>query len=68
MVKDFKVFSSKDGIKWDEVESFTMNHIQNEQQFFVFSQSVDTQFVKLMLENGYSSDPHTALAEIYFYE
>lgn len=68
MVKDFKVFNSKDGINWEEVESFTMNRIQNEQQFFVFSQFVDAQFVKLMLENGYSSDPHTALAEICFYE
>ncbi len=68
MVKNFKVLKSENGIDWDEVESFTMNHVQNEQQFFVLSQSVDTQFVKLLLVDGYSSDPHTALAEICFYE
>ena len=68
MVKDFEVYSSADGDEWDLIGSFTKVLAQNAIQYFELPQSVDTRYVKIVLLNSYSTDPHTALAEIAVYE
>lgn len=68
IVKDFSLLISEDGSKWNEIASFTMVKIQNNIQYFVLPQEVNTQYVRILLKNSYVTDIHTALAEIGIYE